>query len=581
MIFQKIQENYTAIFQGASHSGSRNLLHHEAVIRGQLRKLRALPPRVSPRWQTVFDRYSALLDDVSRQLLERYNQKHHTDYSFDEVIKNRAESYLDAGIISVLLTSHIPQMVAAEFERLLPQEPSQEYLEARRCPRKFYLHLGDTNTGKTYRAIQRLKTSDRGVYLAPLRILALENFERLNQEGVPCGLLTGEEEIEVPNARHLCCTVEKASLDQHYDVAVIDEVQLLADSQRGDGWTRAILGLQSPEIHLCGAALVRDQLVAMIEHCGDEYELIAYRRLVPLQILSGPVKLSAPEPGDAFVAFSKRRVLTLAHYFRQHGISASVIYGDLPPEVRRAQYEAFVSGAHTVLVATDAIGMGVNLPIRRIIFTETEKFDGESRRQLTAQEVKQIAGRAGRIGIFEVGYVGALDRDSLELIEDRLGSEDPPVSQAVIGPSRALLQIDLLPLQQKLALWSTRPENSSRYRKKDVRNELMVLDLLKPYRLPEAVEWRLMQLPFDVENEVLLSQFEDYVQAYFVQKQRQLLQPLPAGPTCGDYEVYYQQIGLYYSFCKTMGLPFEEQWISDTRAQVSRWIQSLLEGDVI
>lgn len=579
MAFQAIQKNYEQIRQAAARSGTRNLLHHEAVIRNQIRKLQALPSQVAPEWPTVFTNYTALLDDVSRRLLTRYNEKHHTDYPFERVIEGRRQEYLKSGIVSVLLTSHIPQMVSAEFTRLLPEDPRDEYPKARSCHRHFYLHLGDTNTGKTYQAIQRLKAGENGIYLAPLRILALENFERMNREGVPCSLLTGEEEFRVPNASHLCCTVEKASLGDSYDVAVIDEVQMLADSQRGDAWTRAILGLRCSEIHLCGAALVKDQLVTMIESCGDEYECKEYNRLVPLQMLPKPIKLSEPEPGDAFVSFSKRRVLALSRYFRQRGIQTSVIYGDLPPEVRRAQYEQFISRESPVLVSTDAIGMGVNLPIRRIIFTDVEKFDGETVRALTTQEVKQIAGRAGRIGIFDVGYVGALDRDALEFLEDRLNSEDAPIEQAVIGPSEAILQISLLPLQQKLALWSTQPEVLSHYAKKDVRNELLILDLLKTYHLPETVEWRLMFLPFDVENEVLLSQFEGYVQEYFVKKQPELTRPAPPGLSRSDYETYYQQIGLYYSFCKAMGAPVDELWVAASREQVSNRIQKLMEKD--
>ena len=111
--------------------------------------------------------------------------------------------------------------------------------------------------------------------------------------------------------------------------------------------------------------------------------------------------------------------------------------------------------------------MGVNLPIRRLIFTELEKFDGESRRPLTSQEIKQIAGRAGRIGIYEVGYVACLD-ERISLVEEKLNAEDEPIEQAVVGPSEAILQIGLLPLREKLALWSAEPEALPYYRKKDM-----------------------------------------------------------------------------------------------------------------
>lgn len=577
MVFAEIKKSYPQIRDLASRPGTRHLLHQETVIRNQIRRLRKIPESQVPDYQAVYDGYAALLDDVSRRLLEQYNQKNGTDYRFEAVVEGRREDYLTSGLLTVLVAGHIPRMVTAEFHRLLPRQPEEEYPEARRIRRKFYLHLGDTNTGKTYQALQRLRQSENGIYLAPLRILALENFERLGYDGIPCNLLTGEEEVSVPDAKLLCCTVEKADLSRSYGVAVIDEVQLLADSQRGDAWTAAILGLRCPEIHLCGAALAREQLLAMLRDCGDDYELKEYTRLVPLRIERRPVSLRAVRPGDALVAFSKRSVLSLSRYFTDRGVANSVIYGDLPPEVRRSQYESFSRGENPILIATDAIGMGVNLPIRRLIFTEAEKFDGEVRRLLTPQEVKQIAGRAGRIGIYDAGYVAALDEESIGLIEERLLTEDEPIEQAVVGPGEAILQIGLLPLREKLALWSTQPESLPYYRKKDVHNEILILDLLRSYRLPERIQWRLMHVPFDLGSSVLLSQFSEYADACFKRGAEELPKPQPFCRTCGEYETYYQQVDLYYSFSRAMDLPADRPWITDTRARISRNIRRLLQ----
>ncbi len=576
LAFERIKHNLSQLQRQASVSRVRSLWHSEGSIRGQLRQLNNLPLADFPDGQEVCDQYAALLDDVSRRVLEQYNRKTGTDYSFDAVVAGNRAEYLHSGILSVLRSNHIPKMVREEFRRLLPRYPQDEYPEARRQTRRFYLHLGDTNTGKTYQALLRLCQGRSGIYLAPLRILALENYERLNAEGVPCSLLTGEEEVRVPGAQHLCCTVEKADLRGKYDVAVIDEVQLLADSQRGDAWTRAILGLPCPEIHLCGALLAKEHLITMIRDCGDEYEFKAYTRLVPLQMEYAPVRLSSVGQGDALVAFSKSAVLSLSRYLSQLGIRSSVIYGDLPPEVRRGQYDAFIRGKNPVLVATDAIGMGVNLPIRRLIFTELEKFDGESRRPLTSQEIKQIAGRAGRIGIYEVGYVACLD-ERIPIVEEKLRAEDEPIEQAVVGPSEAILQIGLLPLREKLALWSAEPESLPYYRKKDLSIELFLLDLLEPYHLPEQVQWRLMRVPFSPGNPVLLSQFSDYAHACFAADARQLEKPIPEGHACQQLETYYQQVNLYYSFSKALDLPIDEQWVLDTRERVSARIRSELE----
>ncbi len=576
LAFERVRHNFSQIQRQASSSRARSLWHNESSIRSQLRQLGNLMLADFPDGQSVYDQYTVLLDDVSRRVLEQYNRKTGTNYSFDAVVdKNRAE-YLRSGILSVLLSDHIPGMVREEFRRLLPPYPQDGYPEARQEKRMFYLHLGDTNTGKTYQALLRLRQSSSGIYLAPLRILALENYERMTAEGLPCSLLTGEEEVLTPGAKHLCCTVEKANLSGKYDVAVIDEVQLLADSQRGDAWTRAILGLCCPEIHLCGALLAKEQLTAMIRDCGDEYELKAYTRLVPLQMEYAPVRLKNVGQGDALVAFSKAAVLSLSRYLGQLGIRSSVIYGDLPPEVRRGQYDAFIQGKNPVLVATDAIGMGVNLPIRRLIFTELEKFDGESRRPLTSQEIKQIAGRAGRIGIYEIGYVACLD-ERVSVVEEKLAAEDDPIEQAVVGPSEAILQIGLLPLREKLALWSTETEPLSYYRKKDVNTELFLLDMLEPYHLPEQIQWRLMRVPFSLGNSALLAQFAEYTHACFSLNAQHLEKPVSEGQSCEQLETYYQQVNLYYSFSKALDMPIDEHWVLDTRNRVSARIRSALE----
>ncbi|MGE4354480.1 MAG: helicase-related protein [Oscillospiraceae bacterium] len=573
--FDYLKKQYPKLKQQAAQTKNKKLWHLEAVVRKKIKDLRALQVTNLSGYKQTYDGYVALLEDISVRLLDNYNQTHKTDYKFDEITLDNYKAYLNSGIISVLVTNHIPKMVTEEFSRLLPENPKDEYPMARKMKRMFFLHLGETNTGKTYNALQRLKQCRNGVYLAPLRILALENYERLNSEGVPCNLLTGEEEIIVEGARHASCTVEKADILNLYDVAVIDEIQLMSNTQRGDAWTRAILGLCCPEIHLCGALNTKEQLVRMIEDCGDDFEVKEYTRMTPLQTQRAPVRLSDVRHGDALVAFSKRRVLALSRYFSERGIKNSVIYGDLPPEVRRLQYDAFISGESDILVSTDAIGMGVNLPIRRIVFTEIKKFDGEEFRSLTSQETKQIAGRAGRIGIYDVGYVACMEND-IEFIEYQLETPDDTIENAVVGPSEAIMAIGWLPLREKLALWSTREEMISYYRKKDVRDYILILDKLETYRLPEAVQWHLMILPFDVNNEALLEQFIFFVEEYFVQKAEKLSKPSISAHTLPAYEEYYQKIDLYYSFSKSLTLEFDEKWVYETRKMISEAINRLL-----
>lgn len=573
--FNFLRKQYTRLKHQVAEAKNNELWRLESIIRSRIKDMKALRPNDLNGYQQVFDGYVALLENVSVRLLERYNATNKTDYVFEKVVKGNFTAYLHSGIISVLVTNHIPKIVAEEYSNYLPDNPMDEYPASRKLKRKFILHLGATNTGKTYNALQRLKGCDNGIYLAPLRILALENFERLNREAVPCNLLTGEEEVIVEGARHSSCTVEKADLTKTYSVAVIDEVQMLSDNQRGDAWTRAILGLCCEEIHLCGSMNVKNQLVKMIGNCGDDIEIRTYNRMVPLQIQRKIVSFSDVQRGDAFVAFSKRKVLSLSRYFADHGVKNSVIYGDLPPEVRRLQYDSFITGENQVLVSTDAIGMGVNLPIRRIVFTETEKFDGEEFRRLKSQEVKQIAGRAGRIGIYEIGYVASMG-DDIDFLESSLETDDAEIEQAIVGPSEALLKVKRLPLKEKIALWSTREEKLDCYRKKDVRDFILILDGLKPYKLDEAVEWRLMMLPFDVNNERLLLLFLEYVEECFVIKAEELSKPDLEASGLSFYEEYYQKINLYYSFSKAMNLPFDEKWVHDARKHVCEEINELL-----
>ena len=557
------------------NSKDSNLWNHEASVRKKIKALKGLSDIQLKEYAAVYDGYLQLLDTISMRLLNHYNKKKGTHYKFSEIVETDKNGYLSSGIISVLITSHIPKLIADEFTKYFPENPKDEYEKARNTKRKFVLHLGETNTGKTYQAVERLKQAENGVYLAPLRILALENFEKLNKEGVPCHLITGEEEILIEGARHVCSTVEKLNLDTVYDVAVIDEIQMIANSQRGQAWTRAILGLCCREIHICGAINTKELILKILEDLGDAFEIIEYTRQTPLVVFEEPFTLKDATKGDALVAFSKKRVLELSKYFLDRDIKNSVIYGDLPPEVRRMQYQAFISGISRILITTDAIGMGVNLPIRRIIFMNLQKFDGEEIRYISSQEVKQIGGRAGRKGIYDVGYVGVAGYDQL-FLEENLEVKDEPLAQAVLGPSEAILKIKELPLKEKLALWSTSPEKLDYYRKMDIRDYLLVLESIKHYKLPEAVEYKLMKLPFDVNDTEMLQCFVNFVEEFIKMNHGKISKPAASGRQLFDLERYYQKLNLYYSFSKNFNLDFDPNWVYKEREKASAKINSLL-----
>ena len=267
----------------------------------------------------------------------------------------------------------------------------------------YILHIGETNTGKTYHALQRMMAAESGMYLAPLRLLALEVSDFLNAQGTPCSLKTGEEEKMVPDASHISCTVEMFHEKNFYEVVVIDEAQMISDKNRGFSWYKAITKVQAKEVHIIASRNAREMLVQLLGE--SEIEIIEYKRDTPLEVEKKEFKIKHVKKGDALICFSRRRVLETASKLQNDGHSVSMIYGSMPPETRKKQVERFIKGETNIIVSTDAIGMGLNLPIRRIVFLENSKFDGTSRRRLTSQEVKQIAGRAGRKGLYEIGKV--------------------------------------------------------------------------------------------------------------------------------------------------------------------------------
>ena len=210
--FIKIKKQFKQIEEIAKHTKGNDLWEHEAAVRKKLKALKEYENKNFKEHKSVYEKYLGLLEYISIRLIEDYNKKSNTDFNFQDIVKGKRGSYFKSGIISVLITEHIPDFISSEFDRVFPDNPKDEYKEARRIKRKIYLHLGETNTGKTYNAIERLKTAKKGVYLSPLRILALENFEKLNKEGVICDLSTGEEEIINIGATHTSCTIEKVNL---------------------------------------------------------------------------------------------------------------------------------------------------------------------------------------------------------------------------------------------------------------------------------------------------------------------------------------------------------------------------------
>ena len=529
-----------------------------------------------PRVVRVEDRYPRVLLNTAKQLLAEFADAQ-PEADLDAFL--RAEGFptrqlLAEGLGTVWSVWYVPQAIRTSLSLLIALNPKDEYPEARSLHRHFVLHLGGTNTGKTYAGFQRLRRARTGVYLAPLRLLALEAQETLLDSGVACSLSTGEEEDRREEDTHVAATAEKLDLKQRYDVAVIDECQMIADAQRGYAWTRAILGVLAPEVHLCAAPEAKNLLIRLIESCGDSYEVEVHERNTPLLCMAHPIDYQRVQPGDALITFSKIGVLSVAEDLRQSGKEPAIIYGALPYSTRRKQMEGFLTGKMEYVVSTDAIGMGLNLPIRRIIFMETEKFDGVQRRELKPEEIKQIAGRAGRQGMYSRGFVGATQ--NLAAIRAGLEAVIPPLEYAVAGFSDLVLQVDF-DLLEVLTQWNRMPTVEP-YRKLDVTRYITIITKLREmgFVLTREQELRAANIPFDETEEALRDLFFQLLRRW--QQGEAVDQPgLPEEePTLPELELFYKKLDLYYSFARAFDCPVDEDRLYELRERVADEINEIL-----
>lgn len=332
--------------------------------------------------------------------------------------------------------------------------PANWYPEARAIQRKIVFHAGPTNSGKTYHAIQRYLAAKSGVYCGPLKLLAHEIYEKSNDAGVPCDLVTGEERKFVdPQGRtsgHIASTIEMCSVTTPYEVAVIDEIQMIKDPSRGWAWTRALLGLCAEEIHVCGESAAVDFVTELMFTTGEEVEVHNYKRLTPFSISNQAVEsLDNLKPGDCIVCFSKNDIYSISRQIEIRGLECAVIYGSLPPGTKLAQAKKFndPDDPCKILVATDAIGMGLNLSIRRIIFNSlvkpsvNEKGEKELDTISTSQAL-QIAGRAGRFSsVYKEGEVTTMQRDDLLVLKEIMGKPVDPIVMAGLHPTAEQIEM--------------------------------------------------------------------------------------------------------------------------------------------
>lgn len=606
---KKLNQFYIEEYERAGRKKAKNSVR-DSVLQSRVKNLQRAFRRARP-YQTN----SQVLEDLHRQLKNvaayayRKNRRELIEQINTEMIPKLTA--LDLGLLLeeqregingeflAWLRRTMPEAVCSEtlftlypkFRRykvrnrileLVPARPEMEFAEVRELRRHFIFHIGPTNSGKTFQALERLKEAACGVYLGPLRLLALEVYERMNEMGVPCTMRTGQECIEEENSRVTASTIEMADFDENYDIAVIDEAQLVADTDRGHSWTKAVLGLRAEEIHICMSPAAEQVICHLVGLCGDDYEVRRYERKTELICEDRPfVFPDDVREGDALIAFSKKSVLDVAGRLEEAGVSSSVIYGSLPPEIRRRQTRLFNRGKTKVAVATDAIGMGLNLPVRRIVFLQADKFDGISRRPLRTPEIKQIAGRAGRYGLYDKGYVSAMGEQELEYIRERFEAPEEPLTQVNLGFPQVLLDINA-PLDELMKIWySVTP--SEPFVKENIDEALYLYEQAKKCRnMIDGFEnkhhlYRMITCPIDIKDRKVVALWLNYCKTWSadVSLERPVLRREKKGGIL-QYETYYKQLDLYYQFSHRMQKEIDEEWLAAEREKTEMQIMNYL-----
>ena len=280
--------------------------------------------------------------------------------------------------------------------------------------------LGPTNTGKTFLAIETMLSFDSGMMGFPLRLLAREVYDKVIKKIDPSkvALITGEEKIIPTNAKYYFCTVESMPIDKKLDFVAIDEIQMASDHERGHIFTDRLLNLRGDKTTMFMGSNAMKNILEKLE---EDIEYIDRKRLSKLTY-AGHKKISRIERKSAIIAFSAEEVYAIAELIRRQKGGAAIVMGSLSPKTRNSQVELYQSGDVDYLVATDAIGMGINMDLDNVYFSNLKKFDGKKLRRLKMSEIGQISGRAGRYlndGSFGItGDCGEISSEEVELLEN-------------------------------------------------------------------------------------------------------------------------------------------------------------------
>ena len=441
----------------------------------------------------------------------------------------------------------------------IPDNMIDLYPAARQISRKFVLHIGPTNSGKTYKAMQELIKAGSGIYLGPLRLLAYEQYEKFKDRGLSCNLITGEEEILSEDAPFQASTIDVLDFKKGYSCAVIDEAQMLTDEFRGGRWTAAVMGIVADTIHVCAAPEAEEILKKMIKACGDEYEVEYHKRLSALECDVDYCEFpDTVQKGDALIVFSRRSVHAIAAALQKQGYKCSVIYGALPYDVRHEEARKFMEKETDVLVATDAIGMGLNLPIRRVVLMEISKFDGRERRSLLPAEIRQIVGRAGRAGVFDKGYytIEINTNMMLDQLKHKVENRLPAIKKARIAFPESLLGIDGK-VSELIMQWDKIPV-SAPFEKASSQREIKLAEMLEEYTSDKQTIYELITIPYDESKPELLERWLGFAIEHIKGREAHFnigwgMDPIVEAEGLRDAERMYEALDLEYQLCKKYG----------------------------
>lgn len=413
--------------------------------------------------------------------------------------------------------------------------PHSWYPAARAKARKIIFHSGPTNSGKTYHAMDRFMRSQSGIYCGPLKLLAVEIFHKANDNNTPCDLVTGEERrFANPDgytkSSHVSCTVEMTQVTEPVEVVVIDEIQMIRDPSRGWAWTRALLGIPADEVHLCGEEAAVDLVRRILMPTGDTLEIIRYNRLTPLVVEDQPLgDLRNIRSGDCVVCFTKDNVYNVSMELEKLGHDVAVVYGTLPPGAKLAQCKKFNQlDECKVMVATDAIGMGLNLSIGRIIFYSLMKLTNDekgnrSQEYLTTSQCLQIAGRAGRYRTaHETGYVTTFRAEDLRSLREIMSRGVQPIERAGLHPTAEQIELFAfhlphLSLCELIDLFVDLCEfDSSAYFICDLENFKLLANTIQHINVPLRSRFTFCCAPINVKFPFSVAMFTKFVRQYSV-----------------------------------------------------------------